>query len=40
MVDEFYLRWRVKFLATSPRSNGLRDFAILLNDFKSSILFL
>jgi hypothetical protein len=40
MANGFYLRLKVKYLSTPPRSNGLRDFAILLRNFKSSILFL
>jgi hypothetical protein len=31
---------RVNFPMTSPRSDGMRDFVILHDDFKSSILFL
>jgi hypothetical protein len=34
MANGFYLRLEVKSLATPPRSNGLRDFAILLQKFQ------
>jgi hypothetical protein len=40
MENGFYLHLEVKSLATSPISNGLRNFMILHDDFKSSILFL
>jgi hypothetical protein len=34
----FFLHLKANLLAPSPRSNGPRDFAILLDNFKSSVL--